>query len=393
MDHLLNPADAIALTQELVRINTTNPPGDESPAIGVIEARLRQSGFETVTVPYLQGGERSHVVGRLRGSGKRAGLLFSGHVDVVPPGNVAWTVAPFGGEVRAGRLYGRGSCDMKGGVAALVVAAEAIARSGAALAGDLVVAVTADEERNCLGAEELVREPLFDGLGAVIVAEPSSLGIYVAEKGAFWVEVTFYGKTAHGSMPHLGANALAAMADFLSHWEARYPTDDPVHPLLGTPTLNLGLIHGGVKVNVVPDRCQAQMDMRTVPPLEHAALRRDLESVLEEVRLRRPGVRSEVQVLSDRPPVSCPADSDLARALGRAVQEIAGVDPTPRGVPYCTEACIWVPSLGIPAVICGPGSPGMAHQPDEYVPVRELELAAEVYYRAARELLGGEDGV
>lgn len=379
--------EAVRLTQQIVRINTTNPPGNEDPVIQLLEARLRSAGFQTTVVPYPVGEGRSHLVARLSGTGERPGLLFSGHVDVVPPGSVPWTVEPFGAEIRDGRLYGRGSCDMKGGVAALVVAAEALARAGQPLKGDLVVAVTADEERNCLGAEVLVREPLFSGLGAALVAEPTALGIYVAEKGAFWLEVTFFGKTAHGSMPHLGANAVSAMADFLVRWERAYRTDEPVHPLLGTPTLTVGMIQGGVKVNVVPDQCAAQLDMRTVPGVEHAQLRQRAEQLLAEVCAARPGVRAEIQVLSDRPPVSCPADSPLASALASAVQQIAGVDPTPRGVPYCTEACIWVPQLGIPAVICGPGEPGMAHQPDEHVETRQLEQAARAFTRAAEELL------
>lgn len=382
------PSEVVSLTRELVRINTTNPPGNETPAIRVIEGRLRGQGFETTVVPYEgEGPNRSHVVGRLRGGGGRLGVLFSGHVDVVPPGSVPWTVEPFGGEIREGRVYGRGACDMKGGVAALLVAAGELARSREQLQGDLVVAVTADEERNCLGVDALIRERLFEGLGCAIVAEPTSLGLTIAEKGAFWVDVTFFGKTAHGSMPHLGANAVAAMADFLTRWERRYRTDHPVHALLGTPTLNYGVIEGGVKVNVVPDRCMTQVDMRTVPPLEHAGLKHEIEETVREVSALRPGIRGEVQVVSDRPPVSCPADSELAAAIARAVQEIAGVEPEPRGVPYCTEACVWVPRLGIPAVICGPGSAGMAHQPDEYVEIRELEAAARVYERVARELL------
>jgi len=384
----VDPAGAVALTQELVRFNTTNPPGDETPVIRMLEARLRADGFETVTVPYLDGENRSQVVARLRGTGERPGLLFSGHVDVVPPGNVPWTVDAFGGEIRNGRLYGRGSCDMKSGVAALVVAAGAIARSGIVLKGDLVVAITADEERNCLGADELVKEPLFDDIGAALVAEPTAMSLYVAEKGAFWVEVTVYGKTAHGSMPQLGANAISAMAAFLSGWEQLYRTDDPVHPILGTPTLNMGVIQGGVKVNVVPDQCTIQLDMRTVPPLEHAALRAALEGLLDQVCAARSGTRWEIRVLSDRPPVSCPADSALAVAMASAVSDLGGIDPAPRGIPYCTEACVWVPVLGIPAVICGPGSPGMAHQPDEFVEVAEVELAARVYTRVAAEFLG-----
>ncbi len=383
----LNPHDAVALTAELVRMDTRNPPGNEAPAVAFLEQRLRGAGFETTVVPYPVGENRSHVVARRRGSGVRPGLLFSGHIDVVPPGEVPWTVAPFGAEMREGRLYGRGSCDMKGGVAALVIAAEAIGRAGVALEGDLVVAITADEERNCLGADELVKEPLFEGLGAALVAEPTSLGLFIAEKGAFWVDVRFLGKTAHGSMPQFGANAVLAMAEFLARWERDYSTTEPVHPLLGAPTLNVGSVHGGVKVNVVADRCTAELDMRTVPPLAHADLRRRIEETAASVCASRPGIRAEVHVVSDRPPISCPADSALATALGRAVQDLTGHPPQFGGVPYCTEACIWTPHLGVPSVICGPGRAGMAHQPDEFVEVQDLEWAAVAYARTAMELL------
>lgn len=388
--------DAVLLTAKLVRLDTTNPPGNETPAIGLLEQRLRAAGFETATIPYrahddLENPPRSQVVARLRGTGERPGLLFSGHLDVVPTGNVPWSVAPFGGEIQDGRLYGRGSCDMKSGVAALVVAAEAFAAScqerGTLPKGDLVVALTADEERNCLGAEVLVREPLFAGIGAALVAEPTALGLYIAEKGAFWVEITILGRTAHGSMPHLGANAVSAMAEFLHAWEGEYRTDTPVHPLLGTPTLNVGLVRGGVKANVVPDQCIAQLDMRTVPGLTHADLQARIAAQLTAITSRRPGTRFEIKILSDRPSVSCPTDSPLALSLSGAIRDVAGVDPTPRGIPYCTEACIWVPELQIPAVICGPGDPGMAHQPDEFVPTLEVAAAARIYNRVAEELL------
>jgi succinyl-diaminopimelate desuccinylase len=394
----LNPREAVELAAELVRLDTTNPPGGEAAAIAVLEERLRLAGFEVARVPYLaaddgpeQEGKRAHAVARLRGTGQRPGLLFSGHVDVVPVGEVPWSVDPFGGEIRGAELFGRGSCDMKGGVAALVVAAEALSAAcrerGEPPEGDLVVALTADEERNCLGAEALVEEPLFAGLGAALVAEPTALQLYVAEKGAFWVEATFFGRTAHGSMPHLGANAVAAAADFVLRWERRYRTDHPVHPLLGTPTLNIGVIAGGVKVNVVPDRCTVQLDMRTVPPLTHETLSGHLQETLAEVASLRPGTRAEYRITSNRPPISCPADSPLFLALAEAATELAGVDPTPRGVPYCTEACIWTPRLEIPSVICGPGEPGMAHQPDERVAVAQLEQAARIYTRAAATLL------
>jgi succinyl-diaminopimelate desuccinylase len=378
--------ELLGLLQALVRVRSVNPPGDEEPATRLCEEKLKAFGLETTWVPY--GPNRAHVVGRLRGTGKAPGLLFSGHVDVVPPGAVAWQHEPFGAALVGDRLYGRGACDMKSGVAALIMAAGALARSGRPLAGDLVVAITADEEAGCGGAEHLVKEPLFDGVGAALIAEPSDLGVFVAEKGAFWLEVTFFGKTAHGSMPDRGENAIERMAVFLTRLPGLYPADLPAHSILGRPTLNVGQISGGVKINVVPDRCSVMLDMRTIPGQRHAEIRARLEAIAAEVMQGHPGARVEVQTVIDRDPVSSPPDSPLARAVVDAVTAVAGTRPTPGGVPYFTDACIFAPVLNIPMVICGPGLPGMAHQPDEYVDVPQVVQAAEVFARAAAGVLG-----
>ena len=381
---------AVELTRALVRFDTRNPPGDELPAIEYLEQRLRDAGFDTQVIPYRDEHARpgrAHLVARRRGSGSRPGLLFSGHVDVVPPGDLPWSVAPFGGDLRDGRVFGRGACDMKAGVAALVTAAEALARSGRPLEGDLVLALTADEERNCLGAEALAREPLFDGIGAVLVAEPTSLRVILGEKGALWVAVEARGRTAHGSMPHLGQNAVAGMVDLLSRWQAHVESRPERHSLLGSPSLTIGSIRGGVKINVVPDQCTAELDMRTVPGQDHGRLLQELDEMAHEVQASRPGLAFSRTVLSDRAPVECPADSDLCRALQRALEGTPSGGLPPAGVPYCTEACIWSPVLGIPAVICGPGAPGMAHQPDEHAEAAEIEEAARVFTRAGALLL------
>jgi succinyl-diaminopimelate desuccinylase len=381
----IEEAELIRFVQELVRVRSVNPPGDEEAAARLVEARLRSFGFETTWVPY--GPNRAHVVGRLRGAAKVPGLLFSGHVDVVPPGETAWDHDPFGAEIVDGRLYGRGACDMKSGVAALVFAAGALARSGRPLNGDLVVAITADEEAGCRGAEHLVKEPLFDGVGAALIAEPSALQLYVAEKGAFWLEVVFFGKTAHGSMPDQGENAIDHMAQFLTRLPRLFPSDLPPHPILGRPTLNVGTVAGGVKINVVPDRCVAALDMRTIPGQRHADIRTRVEAMAGEVAAGHPRARVEVKTLVDREPVSSPPDSPLANAVAAAVESVTGTRPRPGGVPYFTDACVFAPVLNIPMVICGPGLPSMAHQPDEYVEVRQVAQAAEVFARAAAALL------
>lgn len=380
---------ATELARELVRIPTFNPPGNELPAMELLECRLSAAGFETTVVPYGEG--RGHLVARLRGRGRRPGLLFSGHVDVVPVGGVPWSVDPFAGEIREGRLYGRGACDMKGGTAALAIAAEAVARSGLELEGDLVFAATSDEENGCSGAEALAREPLFDGIGAALIAEPSRLEPILAEKGACWLEVTFLGKTAHASMPEQGANAVAAAAEFIGRVEREPPVAGAEHPVLGPATQNIGTIQGGVRPNVVPDRCVVTLDVRSVPGLSHAAVRERVERIADHVSAARPGTRWETRVLIDRGPVASPADSDLARAVCDLLEADRGARPVPAGVPYFTEACIWVPVLGIPMVICGPGNPQLAHQPDEHVEVEDLEAAARLYARVAERVLGGTE--
>jgi succinyl-diaminopimelate desuccinylase len=393
----IDEQETLALLRDLVRLPTVNPPGNEAPAAELVAERLRAWGFETTVVPYGENRQasrsvgprvaRAHTVGRLRGDGSAPGLMLSGHLDVVPPGEVPWQHDPFGAVVEDGRLYGRGACDMKSGVAAFLGAAAAVARSGRPLHGDLVVVCSSDEEAGCGGADALVEEPLFGGIGSVLIAEPSDLQLFIAEKGAFWLEVTLLGQTAHGSMPDRGENAVTAMAEFLVSLGDLFPETLPPDPVLRRPTLNVGTVAGGVKINVVPDRCVVTLDMRTIPGQRHSAIREQVEATLAALCARRPRLRAEVRTLIDREPVACPADTPLARATADAVAAVTGTRPIPAGVPYFTEACVFVPRLGIPMVICGPGHPTMAHQPDEYVELRQVIQAAEVYVRTARSLL------
>jgi succinyl-diaminopimelate desuccinylase len=400
----LHPDNLVRLLRDLVRFPTANPPGNEAPAARFVERELQAVGMETVMVPYEPGDERAgvnaggsgaagdgparaQIVGRARGSDERHGLMLSGHLDVVPPGAVPWTRDPFAGEVADGRLYGRGACDMKAGVAAMIAAAAEVTQSGERLRGDLVICASADEEVGCRGAEALVKEPLFQNLGAVVIAEPSNLDLYVAEKGAFWLEVTITGKTAHAATPQHGANAIAAMAELLTRVPAAALGGIRADPALGNPTLNIGTIAGGVKTNVVPDVCTAALDFRTVPGQQHGELRRRVEAEIEAVLDGKPGMGYRVDARIDRAPVSCPADTPIATAAARAVQRVTGKEARPGGVPYFTEACIFVPVLGLPMVICGPGDPRLAHQPDEYVDLAQVEAAARVYVEIIRELL------
>jgi succinyl-diaminopimelate desuccinylase len=276
---------------------------------------------------------------------------------------------------------------MKSGVAAILAAVAEVARSGDPLRGDLVICASADEENGCRGAEALVRERLFEGVGAVLIAEPSGLELVTAEKGALWLEVTVTGKTAHGSTPYVGANAVAAMAEFLTRVPAAALGGTRSDPLLGHPTLNIGSIHGGVKINDVPDLCIASLDFRTIPGQRNAEVRRRVDEELRRVTEGRPGTRGQIRTLIDAAPVSCPIDSPVATAAARAVREVTGREVSPGGVPYYTEASVFVPALDVPMVICGPGDHRLAHQPDEYVKLGQVQQAAQVYVQMIREML------
>ncbi|HEY3107581.1 MAG TPA: M20/M25/M40 family metallo-hydrolase, partial [Chloroflexota bacterium] len=295
--------ELVELTRQAIRFASVNPPGDEAPLAEMLAAALRREGIGVELVAHGPG--RASVAARLRGAGRRRGLILTGHLDVVGAGERPWRHDPFGGEVANGRVYGRGSSDMKGAVAAMLLAAAALRRAGASLAGDLVLAFTAGEEVDGLGAEALATSGLLGGSDAVVIGEPSDLDVYVAEKGNLTVEIETAGRTAHASMPELGVNAIYGMADLIAALERWRPAGAP-HPLLGEPTLSVGLVRGGVKSNVVPDGCVVEVDLRTLPGQVQARVLAELEELLTDLRRRRPGLEVRVSRTLGRAAVETP---------------------------------------------------------------------------------------
>jgi succinyl-diaminopimelate desuccinylase len=323
---------------------------------------------------------------RLKGSGEMPALFYTGHLDVVPVGAEEWRHDPFGGEVVEGKLWGRGSSDMKGGNAAMIAAAQILAAADLPLKGDLILAFTAGEEHDMLGAAEIATRSNLAPVQAVVVAEPSSNDVYVAEKGVLWLKTTTYGKTAHGSMPHLGQNAITMMMALLSELDSlTVPCEE--HPLLGGFTRSINTIGGGVKINVVPDRCEATIDQRTVPGQDQAAIVHQVEDLIADLRQRLPNFRASVEVLNDRPPLASSPEEPVVQRFYDVVAEIVGKRPVPRGVNYCTDAVEFVPVFKAPVIICGPGDADLAHQPNEYVEVAKLVEAAKIFTLAAARLL------
>ncbi len=361
--------DPVELTQKLVAFDTINPPGRELACVKMLEGVLSHAGIKTSVQRFTDG--RANLTATLGDASAGRPICFTGHVDTVPLGNAPWKYDPFGGEIVDGRLYGRGSTDMKAGVAAFVAAACGIARNGKSDAR-VVLLITAGEETGCDGASELVKSKTLEEGGALIVGEPTSNVPMVGHKGALWLRAVATGVTAHGSMPHLGVNAAYKAGRALHKLEA-FEFNEAPHPHLGKPTLNVGAVRAGINVNSVPDRAEIDIDIRTIPSLPHARVKEHLAAELGEEISMNP--------LVDVPAVwSEPGDKWIGEVFA-VVRDVTGKAPAPYAtVPYFTDASVLKPALGNPpTIILGPGEASMAHQIDEYCFVDRIGEATEIY--------------
>jgi succinyl-diaminopimelate desuccinylase len=364
----------VELTRELVRTETINPPGNEARAADLLAARLEAAGLEVAAHELAP--ERTSLVARWPGRGDAPALCLTGHLDTVPLGGSDWEREPLGGEVDGDRLYGRGASDMKGGTAAIVVAAERIAALGRGAAG-LELVLCAGEETGCDGALALARaDGALGRAGAVLVAEPTTNEPCVAHKGVVWLDAVAEGRTAHGSMPHLGDNAIHKLARAITRLEG-FAFDAPAHDLLGEPTLNIGTVTGGININSVPDRARAGLDVRTVPGLDADAVAGQIAAAAGD------DVRLETRLALD--PIDTDPEDPWVAEVFAVMEPLIGRAPEPRGLAYFTDAAALVPAYGTPpTVICGPGDADQAHRTDESCSVAALEAAAEGLFEIAR---------
>ena len=364
--------DVIGLTRELVQFNTINPPGREESCARYLAGLLEAGGLSVELTGFGPG--RTNLVARTPSTSDRPRLCLTGHLDTVPLGASPWSCDPFGGEIKDGRVYGRGSCDMKGGVAAMVIAAIEVCRAGPAQAGLLLV-LTGGEETGCDGAAQLARHGVAGPVGAIIVGEPTGNGVLLGHKGALWLEAIANGTTAHGSMPELGVNAIYKVARTALELE-RFDFGVPAHPIAGPPTLNVGTITGGLNINSVPDRAALTVDIRTIPGQAHSAVRQDLQSRL--------GPDVELRTLVDLPGVYTEPHGSWVENVFGIVADVTRRTQTRRTATYFTDASVLVPAFSnAPALIIGPGLPELAHAIDEYCEITRIEEAAAIHGRIA----------
>ena len=373
-------SETLELLTRLIAIDTCDPPGGEMEIASLVHGYLREHGLASELDVFLPG--RANVVSRLRGDGSQPGLIFSAHFDTVPPGAQPWKHGPFSAHKENGRLYGRGATDMKSGMAAMITAAVNLAQQDITLGGDLILAFSAGESSNCLGAKRMVENGDLEGAGYFLVSEPTSLGMLIAEKGALWLRLVAHGKGGHASASEGASTGSQSAITRMIHALSGLETFDfgvADHALLGAPSVAVGTIHGGTVVNLTPDRCQAEIDLRLLPGQEPQA-------VIDALALHL-GDDIEIEQIDFKPPVETAVDHPFVTACIEACARVTGDPPVPGGVSYYSDATVICPALDLPMVILGPGELGMSGQTDEYVEIEKLERAVPIFEQVARTML------
>jgi len=399
------------LCSELIQAKGENPPGDVSEAAAVIERFLEQENIQHQTHEPIKG--HTSVIATV-GKGKTS-LILCGHIDVVPAGDLSkWTVPPYKGEVKHGKLYGRGATDMKGGVAAMLMALAAAKKYESELSGKVTVASVSDEEaQGPGGALWLLKNKKLMG-DLCLITEPtgyldSEYSLVAGERGTCWLKITAHGKPAHGSTPPLGRNAIEMLAQFLPKLKAlegeavKTPKDAetlirnggkeqrrvaqkhriPARSLtraFSHYTVNLGVISGGTKTNVVPEKCEAEIDIR-VPAGGHP------DGVEEFVRNLLPD-DFECEVINRTMPSYTPSDHPLVKTIQKSARQVFGYKPAATYMPATSDAHFFRELSGISTVAFGPGHGELAHAYDEFVLLRDVKNAAKVYANVIADTVG-----
>ncbi len=367
--------DVVELARCLVATPSVNPRlesggAGEGDVARLAEGWLRRWGFQSRLIEVEPG--RWNVVA-IKGDGRPATIL-NGHLDTV--GVAGMTVSPFEPAMKEGRLYGRGACDMKGGVAAALAAAHTFA--GSRGRGTLVVALTADEEHSSVGMQAFAGDP--PPAERAIVCEPTGLAVMPAHKGFLWLTATFHGRAAHGSRPDVGIDAVRHAGLYMAELEELHQqlADGATHPLLGGGSFHFGPIEGGTAPSVYPDRCAVQIERRTLPHEDESSAE-DFRRALGTLERRHRDVRGEITLDLYRPGSDVDPEHAVVYDLQRALAAV-GHEPKVEGMTAWVDAA-YLNKAGIPAVCFGPGSIAQAHSADEWVDVEQLRAATRVLER------------
>ena len=365
----------INILKKLIQIPTENPPGKTKEIINflITEVFKEEDGFHNEIITHMKGNIELHNLITRIGTGNKK-IVLSGHFDVVPIGDPSkWVYPPFSAKIVDGKLYGRGSADMKGGITSLIgVLLFLSTNTNFTEKNELIFLGTADEETDMSGSFTLSKSGYIDDANLLIVAEPTDLNIGIAEKGLLWAILKIYGKSAHGSMPSEGINAIEGALEIIPQLYGC--VEDKINTILGKPTLNIGKIKGGTKINVVPDYAQLEADFRIIPEQRHENVINKLNSIKSEY------CKIEVDILKN-----CPAlQTDLNHLFIQNLRKITNSEYI--GLSYATDAVNYVSSnKSIPFVIFGPGNPTIIHKENECVSLKQVFQSSELLIKALLE--------
>jgi len=389
LHRFIRKKELVDLTIQLIQTPTENPPGNEKVAAQFLKPLLSKMGFKTQTVLSPKGRWNLLAEKRWGRSGRR--LIFNGHLDVVPAGKTSpWKYPPFQGKLAKGKIYGRGSSDMKSGIASFIHALSTIERSKTPLhQGAVLLHLVSDEESHGhQGMGFLSQRERIQG-DAVLVGEPTDLQPVIAQKGALWLRILTIGKSAHGSKPQLGVNAIEKMMKLIEGLRTLPLEKD--HPLLGKPTLNIGTIQGGTKVNVVPEGCEIEVDRRMLPGEKKEEVLGEIKGIMDSLQLQDPFFQYRTEEIDFAEPSEVDPEEEIVKIGVEAIENVMGRKPVLRGFSGFTDSRFYVNRCHIPALIFGPGGVDQSHTTDESVAVDALIQAAHVYAMILVEYLSKKD--
>ncbi|MDR0922693.1 MAG: ArgE/DapE family deacylase [Lactobacillales bacterium] len=380
----MNNQEALDLLKEVVKIKSVL--GNEKLVADKLQAVLEKYDIPCEQVEYSKG--RNQLVATLKGTEEGKTLGLSGHMDVVPVGEVPWDFDPFAAIEKDGNLYGRGTCDMKSGLVSYVVAMTRLKQSGANFKGTIKLLATVGEETSAIGAGKLVDKGYADDLDALLIGEPTNIEIGVAHKGALWPRITTFGKTAHGSMPSLGVNAIEHMLLVLTAFKKKFNFSSSVDDLVGASTSSIDVINGGNGTNVVPDKCTVEIDIRTIKAQNHEEIKKQFTEMLDELTKTVPDFKAEVEFINDLPSMRTEVTDPFTELTQKVVSDVTGTPSETFGLTGYTDGSQFERvNKEFPILILGPGETKYAHQPNEFITIDDFYKMIDINTKIAEAFL------
>lgn len=386
----IDAGEVASLIQELVRIPTKNPPGMEKPGAEFIVQKLRQWGIQADLIPEPYE-ERPQAWAQVIGSSERPTLVLNGHIDVVPEGDATqWDYAPFEGKIVGGRIYGRGTSDMKGALVAMMVAAKILNEMKNQLRGRILLQFAIGEETGEPGTKHLLLNRGLRG-DYGIVLEPTGLRVATAEKGLAWFRVTLQGRPVHGSIAEQGINAIDKAMKFANEI-AKYNDEISrrMHPLVGNAKCSITMINGGTKENVIPESCRIVLDRRINPDESVDAVENEIRSILDRLASEDSDFKYGLKRTMVYESAEVPTNSFLAQVVRRHATKVAGIPQEPYGTPFSTDVRNFINDANVETITFGPGQPNQPHTVNENIEIDEVVECIQILLLTAHELLTEE---